>query len=504
MSRAIITRYLLAGLASCIPAVAGGCGSSAVVPPTVQVPAAIHRIQHVIVIMQENRSFDNYFGTYPGADGIPMRHGHPTVCVPDPTSGHCVPPYHDLGQVDSGGPHSPINAVSDIAGGRMNGFVAQAVKARTPGCLHTAIDPRCIINVKRPDVMGYHTGADIPNYWAFARHFVLQDHMFASNLGWSLPSHLAMVSGWSAQCSSGSDPMSCTPSSNRTIPPHVQRGQPLFPWTDLTYLMHTHNVSWRYYVSGGLQPDCPTGAMSCLVKQQNAVTPSIWNPLPRFADVRADGQLGNVQPAGRFFADARAGTLPNVSWVVPSYQNSEHPPATPLVGEAWVTTLVNAVMRSPNWNSTAIFISWDDWGGFYDHVAPPHVDGQGYGLRVPGLMISPYARRGMIDHQTLSFDAYLKFIEDDFLGGARIDPASDGRPDSRPSVRENASQLGNLFAEFNFNQAPRPPLLLRPIPSLHCRPPKHGHRTSRRTRSSRIHTGRAGQPICVARPTRAP
>ena len=95
-------------------------------------------------------------------------------------------------------------------------------------------------------------------------------------------------------------------------------------------------------------------------------------------------------------------------------------------------------MRSPDWSSTAIFLAWDDWGGFYDHVEPPTVDAQGYGLRVPGLMISPYARAGYIDHQTLSFDAYLKFIEDDFLGGARIDPKTDGRPDPRPDVRENA------------------------------------------------------------------
>jgi phospholipase C len=204
--------------------------------------------------------------------------------------------------------------------------------------------------------------------------------------------------------------------------------------------------------------------MSCLARQQNAVTPSIWNPLPRFADVAADGQLGNVQGVGGFFAAARAGRLPNVSWIVPNYRNSEHPPAAPRVGEAWVTRLVNAVMRSPDWSSTAIFIGWDDWGGFYDHVPPPHVDGQGYGLRVPGLMISPYARRGLVDHQTLSFDAYLKFIEDRFLGGQRLDPLTDGRPDPRPTVRENAPELGDLRQAFDFSQPPRPPHVLNPHP----------------------------------------
>jgi phospholipase C len=117
-------------------------------------------------------------------------------------------------------------------------------------------------------------------------------------------------------------------------------------------------------------------------------------------------------------------------------------------------------MRGPDWNSTAIFLAWDDWGGFYDHVKPPHVDGQGYGLRVPALVISPYARRGYIDHQVLSSDAYLKFIEDDFLHGRRIDPRNDGRPDSRPNVRENVRILGNLVHDFDFDQKPRPALIL--------------------------------------------
>ncbi len=121
-------------------------------------------------------------------------------------------------------------------------------------------------------------------------------------------------------------------------------------------------------------------------------------------------------------------------------------------------------MQGPNWNSTAIFLAWDDWGGFYDHVTPPSVDQNGYGLRVPGIVISPYAKQGMIDHQTLSFDGYLKFIEDDFLGGQRIDPANDGRPDPRPTVRENVPQLGDLSQDFDFTQPPRPPLILPPNP----------------------------------------
>jgi hypothetical protein len=137
-----------------------------------------------------------------------------------------------------------------------------------------------------------------------------------------------------------------------------------------------------------------------------------------------------------------------------------------------VTGLVNDVMRSRDWNSTAIFVSWDDWGGFYDHVRPPSVDTNGYGIRVPGLVISPYARRGYVDHQVLSHDAYLKFIEDDFLDGLRLDPKTDGRPDPRPDVRENASELGNLVNDFDFSQRPRPPELLplHPPPGPASRP----------------------------------
>jgi phospholipase C len=136
-----------------------------------------------------------------------------------------------------------------------------------------------------------------------------------------------------------------------------------------------------------------------------------------------------------------------------------------------VTHLINAVMRSPEWKSSAIFLTWDDWGGFYDHVVPPKVDRAGYGLRVPALVISPYAKKGYIDHQTLSFDAYLKFIEDDFLGGQRLDPKTDGRSDPRPDVREDAPQLGDLSNDFDFSQKPRPPMLLPVHPRTDLRAP---------------------------------
>ena len=237
-----------------------------------------------------------------------------------------------------------------------------------------------------------------------------------------------------------------------------------YSWTDLTYLLHAHQVSWAYYVQSGVQPDCndnpDQSAAGCAPVKQGAATPSIWNPLPSFTDVKADGQKGNVRNLAAFYQDAEHGTLPAVSWIAPSQGNSDHPPANLSAGQAYVTNLINTIMRGPDWNSTAIFLVWDDWGGFYDHVVPPVVDQNGYGLRVPAIVISPYAKRGYIDHQVLSFDAYNKFIEDDFLHGARLNPRTDGRPDPRPDVRENASILGNLIADFNFRQQPRPPVLL--------------------------------------------
>lgn len=137
--------------------------------------------------------------------------------------------------------------------------------------------------------------------------------------------------------------------------------------------------------------------------------------------------MGNIQSLDNFLKQAQNGALPAVSWIVPSQDISEHPSALVSVGQTYVTHLINTVMNGPNWKNCAIFLAWDDWGGFYDHMVPVKVDKNGYGLRVPGLVISPYAKQGFIDHQTLSFDAYVKFIEDRFLYGQRLDPATDGR-----------------------------------------------------------------------------
>src|SRR6266498_3691936 len=314
----------------------------------------IHKIRHVIVVMQENRSFDSYFGTYPGADGFPR-----DVCVPDRKSGGCDRPYHDRSDLNRGGPHSEANAIADVDGGKMNGFVAQAQDAQQ-GCVDLT-NPWCRKH-GRVDVMGYHDQREIPNYWTYARNFVLQDQMFAPNASWSLPVHLLAVSGWSAKCKVKGDPMSCVDAPDLPATPPDFKGNskhtiPDYAWTDITYLLHKHHVSWRYYVFEGTEPDCrDDAAMSCKPIPQDAKTPGIWNPLPYFSTVRENWQLDNVTSLRNFFKSARTGKLPAVSWIIPTGSVSDHPPGLVSAGQAYVTTLINTIMRSPNWKSTAIFL----------------------------------------------------------------------------------------------------------------------------------------------------
>jgi len=404
--------------------------------------SGIHKIQHVIIIMQENRSFDSYFGVYPGAAGIPMKGGVPAVCVPDPLTGNCVKPFVDHKDQNPGAPHKATDSVTDVDGGKMDGFIADAEQGRcTAG--HTCVADQ---------VMGYHVQSDIPNYWAYAKNFVLDEHMFESVASWSFTSHLALVSAWAAKCPNPGNPMSCV--SDLMPRDRTDNVPEPFAWTDLTYLLHKNGISWGYYLDHGAQSTTNPGGV-----------PKLWDVMPGFTDVSKDNQSGNVQPLTTFMSEAQAGTLPAVSWIVPDQQDSEHPSALVSTGQAYVTRIINAVMRSSDWNSGAIFLAWDDWGGFYDHVVPPVADSLGYGIRVPALVISPYAKTGYIDPQTLSFDAYLKFIEDDFLGGQRLNPATDGRPDSRPDVRESLSMLGSLQNDFNFSQSPRAPMILQPCPA---------------------------------------
>ena len=298
-------------------------------------PTAIHKIRHIVIIMQENRSFDSYFGTYPGADGIPGLAGNPgTVpCIPDPLRGRCIKPYHDTLDRNWGGPHSDVEALRDVNHGAMNGFEFEAWRARYIECKGSlgADTPGCSLAPQAPDVMGYHDWHEIPNYWAYAQDFVLQDHMFESDKSWSLPEHLYLVSGWSAKCRNGWVAKTCrsapeAPGSPRDHPGNPLAGPPLYAWTDLTYLLHRYHVSWSYYVANGSEPDCSDGAMLCPRVPQSASTPGIWNPLPWFATVRKDHQLRDIRPVRDFYRAAQHGDAAR-GLVARALPGEQRPPA---------------------------------------------------------------------------------------------------------------------------------------------------------------------------------
>ncbi len=263
--------------------------------------------------MQENRSFDSYFGTFPGADGIPMRNGRPAVCIPDPRIHRCVRPYHNPRDRNSGGPHGPDAALGDINGGRMNGFVRQALAGRRRTCASNRFDPLCA-NGRSLDVLGYHDAREIPNYWRYAHAFVLQDHMFEPNYGWSLPAHLFMVSAWSALCAGPTKPLTCK--SDLTTPekpkvagrPTAKRTvgtAPAYAWTDLTYLLHRNHVSWAYYVAPGTEPDCRNAdAIRCPVRTPGARDPADLEPAPTLHHC-PPGPSGRERPGARLASSGR-------------------------------------------------------------------------------------------------------------------------------------------------------------------------------------------------------
>ena len=432
-------------------------------PELTKLELARERLEHLVFIVQENRSFDHYFGTFPGAEGFPMRNGEPSVCVPDPVLGRCVRPYHTTSQLQEGGPHNQSASIRDVNGGRMDGFVQTVA---IPGyCAGNRGDPACATYLGpegQPDVMSYHTRRTIPNYWRYAEAFVLQDHMFAPADSWTLPAHLFLVSAWAARCENPRDPMSCVSNLDLNEEHDLQHERvevPIWAWTDITYLMHEHGVEWGYYVG-----DDTCIFEPCRPDRGIESTHSNQNPLPWFTTIRETGQMDRIQGHSEFYRAAAGGTLPSVSWVMPYNGVGEHPIHDEPIwkGQRHVTNVVNALMRGPDWEETAIFLTWDDWGGFYDHVEPPRVDENGYGIRVPALLISPWAKSGMIDSQILSFDAYLKLIEDLFLSKERLNPRTLSRPDSRPTVREKVPILGDLLKGFDFGQEPLPPLILDP------------------------------------------
>jgi phospholipase C len=306
-------------------------------------------ITHILILMQENHSFDNYFGTYAGADGPPAG-----------TFVEGVAPYHLPQAISSNLPHSVAAALSAVNGGRMDRFVSAEGS---------------------PETMGYYDSGDIPNYWAYARRFAMADSLFSSFAGPTLPNHLFMVAGQSPGVET-----------NVRRPPRSG-----FAFPTLPDALEAVGVSWKSYVG-----------------QNDPLRFDALNPLAGFPSVRTGHSEPRLVRTAELFADLRSGSLPAVGWIFPSAEESEHPLTDVRIGMWYVTAVVNALMKSSAWPHTVLVITWDEYGGFYDHVAPPTRNGAMLGPRVPALIVSPYARVGFIDHTPMDFSSILRFVEDRF------------------------------------------------------------------------------------------
>ncbi|HLJ67709.1 MAG TPA: alkaline phosphatase family protein [Chloroflexota bacterium] len=390
-------------------------------PPSTSPVAAVgatsrYPIDHVVIIARENHSFDNLFGTFPGAAGT-------TTAKLD--TGQSVrlshTPDHTLLDID----HSGGSAAFAVNGGKMNQF----------NLLQGAVQNGQNVADSQ------YLQKDIPSYWTYAQTFALADHFFSTIMGPSFPNHLVTVAASSANavdnpigqtfhawgCDAG--PFSTV----SAMDPKTGRNymeKPCFNMPTMADTFQKYHVSWKYYAPGQYRSGYIWSAFDAIKPIRNS---SLWKT--------------NVLSDSQFVKDVSAGKLPQVSWLVTSEQNSDHPPYSICVGQSWVDRQINAIMQSPYWKSTLIVLTWDDFGGFYDHVVPPVQDHISLGPRVPTILISPYARPHFIDHHTMNFNSILRFIEENFHL-----PALNSRDRTAPS----------LVSSLDFAQSPLPPLTLHP------------------------------------------
>lgn len=363
-------------------------------------------IQHFIVLMQENHTFDNYFGTYPGADGPP-----PETCMPvDPfnsESGECVRPFHIGDYPVEDLDHSSRTFKLQYNDGLMNGFVYALHQRNQDGAL----------------TMGYYDDRELPYYWNIADEYVLFDRFFSSSRGGSVSNHLYWVAA--------------VPGEDR-IPMEGYDDEIVTIFDRL----HERGISWKFYIQ-----NYDPGLTYRTVDQVsgNRASQVIWAPLLNFDRFIDDPELSShIVDLNQYFEDLTNGTLPSVAYIVPSGA-SEHPPGSIRSGQKFVKTLIQALMQSDAWTSSAFMWTYDDWGGWYDHVLPPSVDQYGYGFRVPALLVSPYARQGHIDSTELDFTSCLKFIEYNW----GLEP-----------LAERDSRAHNILSAFDFSQPPRQPVFI--------------------------------------------
>ncbi len=399
----------------------GGGPSSPETPPTASptsTPRATTKIQHVVIVIQENRSFDNLFATYPGVDGAT----HGTL--------HTGKSFK-LNQGALAGKelnHMHSGFVTEYDGGKMDGFDKIGFGSSGTG------GPAGTYPLR------YVDPAQIRPYWFLAAHYAIADHLFQTQGSGSFTAHQDLIAGGTAIDATQSlidfpsrGPWGCDAPAGTKTSLITVKGDYLFnrgPFPCLTYVtlkdrLDPAGLSWRYYT-----PPLDPGSSGFL-----------WNAFDAIDSVRYGPDWQNVvSPETTIFKDIAANRLPAVSWVIPTGQNSDHAAATD-TGPQWVASIVNAIGESSAWNSTAIVVVWDDWGGYFDHVVPPQLDYQGLGFRVPMLVVSPYAKTvGYVSHTQYEFGSILRFIERNW------DLKSLGTTD----VRSNS--IGDMF---DFQIAPR-------------------------------------------------
>jgi phospholipase C len=383
-------------------------------PPTVH--RARYPITHIVIIDKENRSFDEMFGRFPGADGAWRARL---------STGRVVPLGHTPDRLLLDVSHAGAAAVFAVDHGRMDRF------DQLPGAWQDGTDI-ADTQLRR---------SDIPDYWRYAATFALDDHFFSTIMGPSFPNHLITVAATSGDtvdnphgqlvrawgCDSGPHSVvnGIDPATGKPFVTH-----PCFDFRTLPDLLQQDGVSWKYYAPRPYSYGY------------------VWNSLDAIRHIRYSPLWRtNVATDAGFLRDVASGHLPRVSWLVTDARESDHPPASICLGERWSVEVIDAVMRSRYWKDTAIFLTWDDFGGFYDHVAPPRLDYISLGPRVPSIVISPYARPHYVDHAQLEFDSFLRFIEDDF---------------QLPSLTDRDRQARSMLSSFDFGQTPLPPLVLKP------------------------------------------
>ncbi len=430
-----------------LSACAGGNGpASAPMPPVARVTDALDalqplttqgKIKHVIIIVQENRSFNNLFFGYPGA--MTQSYGYTSTGKKVELQPVSIKTQWDL-EHNPNGMEAACNGKGKIPGThcRMNGFNNESWKCNQPS------EPHCPI--KFPPY-AYVPQSEVQPYFDMAGQYVLADQMYASNFdSESFTSHQYIIAGVNPKSSVGSPDgaWGCPGGKadqikilgpDRKLGPETER--PCWNPTTLGDELDAKKISWAFYavaLPGQKAADPDSGSSN---------GHGIWSAYQAIQHIykHPDWKNDVITPPQQFITDVHNGNLRSVTWVTPTFANSDHGGNDSDTGPSWVTSLVNAVGESQYWESSAIFIFWDDYGGWYDPEPPKYLDNDGLGFRLPMLIISPYARKGLVSHEHYEHGSILKFVEDQF-GLPRME-ASD--------TRANSPQK---FC-FDFNQSPR-------------------------------------------------